>query len=140
MGDRQTAERYPDTVTVVDTSGGTPAPANPARVLLVDDATVLMSTLEADVSADGGRVEAGMWTADTGLGRMPVGIMDGAMSDTHPHAPDDGWEGRRGSPLPGIVARPATEVGEHDEPDRHCDHSRPERVLGRENERESDDL
>jgi hypothetical protein len=89
MGDRSTATRYPEAVTVVDTSAGTPAPANAARVLLVDDATILMSTLEADASTEPGRIEVGMWTADTGLGRMLVGIMDGAMADTLAHSPDE---------------------------------------------------
>jgi sugar-specific transcriptional regulator TrmB len=89
MGDRATAARYPEAVTVVDTSDGTPAPANAARVLLVDDATVLMSTIEPDASTETGRTEVGMWTADTGLGGMLVGIMDGAMAETLAQASEE---------------------------------------------------
>jgi sugar-specific transcriptional regulator TrmB len=89
MGNRQTATQYPDSAVTVDTSAGVPAPPNAARVLLVDDATILMSTLEADASTPDGRREVGMWTAETGLGRMLVGLMDGAMADTIGHATGD---------------------------------------------------
>jgi sugar-specific transcriptional regulator TrmB len=88
LGDAATAERYPDAVAVVDTSSGTPAPANAARVLLVDGDGILMSTVETD-PADG-EVEVGMWTAGTGLGRMLVGIVGGAISGGADLPPSDG--------------------------------------------------
>jgi sugar-specific transcriptional regulator TrmB len=78
MGDGPTAERYPGPVTVVDTAGGTPAPANAARLVLVDDDGVLVSTVET--GSEGGE-EVGMWTHGTGLGRMIVGLMDRAVGD-----------------------------------------------------------
>lgn len=77
MGDAATAERYPAPVTVADTSAGTPAPSNAARILIVDDDAVLMSTVEPGPDGD---QEVGMWTAGTGLGRMLAGVLDGATA------------------------------------------------------------
>jgi sugar-specific transcriptional regulator TrmB len=82
MGNAETSARYPESVATVDTSAGTPAPANGARILLVDDHTVLMSTTERDPTIDDGSIETAMWTAGTGLGRMLAGVLDNAMAGT----------------------------------------------------------